>query len=191
VSTPYARNPNDPHLLIPFDSTLLDAVAQAGRASDRKRHIVRFHELDEPFQRMLNAVEPDSYVRPHRHLNPGKPEVFVALRGSALIVRFDDAGVPLEGVVISANGPVRGIEIPTGAWHVLVSLESGTVLYEAKEGPYVATTDKDFAAWAPLETDVERGQALMAELRAHFAAVIEGASAERKSKNRSASRGKR
>lgn len=63
---------------------------------------------------------------------------------------------------------------------MLVSLECGTVLFEAKEGPYVATTDKEFAAWAPPETDIERGRVLMAELRVHFAAVIEGASAENK-----------
>jgi cupin fold WbuC family metalloprotein len=174
VSTLYPRNPVDPHTLIPFDDALLDAVAQAGRESKRRRHIVRFHKLEEMFQRMLNAVEPGSYVRPHRHLYPGKPEVFVALKGSALIVRFDGGGTPLEGVVISASGPVRGIEIPTGAWHALLSLESGTVLYEAKEGPYVATTDKDFAAWAPPETDPEGGQEFMARLRAHFADVLPG-----------------
>jgi len=178
VSTPYPRKEDDPHALIPFDDGLLDAVAQAGRESPRKRHIVRFHELDELFQRMLNAVEPGSYVRPHRHLDPGKTEVFVALRGRALVVRFDSEGAPLEGVVISAEGPVRGIEIPIGAWHALMSLESGTVLYEAKEGPYVATTDKDFARWAPPETDVDEGQAFMAKMRAQFADVIAEAGAK-------------
>jgi cupin fold WbuC family metalloprotein len=177
VSTPHPRNQTDPHALIPFDEDLLDAVAQAGRESSRKRHIVRFHELDELFQRMLNAVEPGSYVRPHRHLDPGKTEVFVALRGRALIVRFDGEGAPVEGVVISADGPVRGIEIPIGAWHALMSLESGTVLYEAKEGPYVATTDKDFAEWAPPESDLKGGQAFMERVRAHFADVIAAADA--------------
>ena len=178
MSTPDPRYHADKHALIPFDDGLLDAGAQAGRESTRKRHIVRFHELDELFQRMLNAVEPSSYVRPHRHLDPGKTEVFVALRGRALIVRFDGEGAPLEGVVISENGHVRGIEIPVGAWHAVMSLESGTVLYEAKEGPYVATTDKDFAEWAPPETDLEGGQAFMVKVRAHFADVIAAAGAK-------------
>ena len=53
------------------------------------------------------------------------------------------------------------------------------MLYEAKEGPYVATTDKDFAQWAPPESDIEGGQAFMAKVRTHFADVIEGATAER------------
>ena len=51
------------------------------------------------------------------------------------------------------------------------------MLYEAKEGPYVATTDKDFAAWAPSESDVEGGQAFMAKVRAHFADAIAAAGA--------------
>ena len=50
--------------------------------------MLRFHEFDEHVQRMLNAVEPGSYVRPHRHVNPVKPEAFVVLRGSVLVVRF-------------------------------------------------------------------------------------------------------
>jgi cupin fold WbuC family metalloprotein len=177
MSTPYNRNPQDPQELIPFGEGLLDLAAEMGRGSPRRRHIIRFHELDEAFQRMLNAIEPESYTRPHRHLEPAKPEVFIALRGSALIVRFWDNGEVLEGVVIDAEGPVRGIEIPAGAWHCLVSLATGTVMFEAKEGPYVQANDKDFAAWAPPETDVEGGQAFVAGLRAHFSALVPGLAA--------------
>src|SRR5207253_507957 len=101
-----------------------------------KRAMLRFHEFDESVQRMLNAVEPDSYVRPHRHVNPNKPEAFVALRGSVLVVRFSDDGAPTEGVVVSADGPVRGAEVPGGAWHCFLSLQPGTVLFEVTQGPY-------------------------------------------------------
>jgi cupin fold WbuC family metalloprotein len=172
MSTPYERDPQNPVGLIPFSEKLLDRATGLGRDSERQRHIVRFHELDEPFQRMLNAVEPGTYTRPHRHLDPAKAEVFVALRGRALVVRFDDEGEPLEGVVVAADGPVRGIEIPIGAWHCLLSLESGTVLFEAKEGPYSPANDKSFAEWAPPETDVEGGKAFVAKLREYFASLI-------------------
>ena len=172
MSTPYRRNPQDPRSLVAFDEALLDATAAAAHESPRDRWITRFHELDEPFQRMLNAIAPQSYTRPHRHLDPPKSEVFVALRGSALIVRFAEGGTPIEGVVISAGGPARGVEIPPGAWHCLVSLEEGRVLFEAKEGPYVQATDKDFAPWAPPESDREAGLAFIASVRAHFAPVL-------------------
>jgi len=172
MSTPYERNPNDPRALVPFDEHLFDATSAVARENPRGRWITRFHGLDEPFQRMLNAVEPQSYTRPHRHLDPPKTEVFVALRGSALVVRFADGGTPIEGVVISADGPVRGIEIPPGAWHCLLSLEEGTVLFEAKEGPYIESTDKDFAPWAPPEADREAGMAFIASIRAHFGSIL-------------------
>jgi len=172
MSTPYPRNETDPLSLIPFDETLLKATIEEAHVSPRHRHITRFHDLPEPFQRMLNAVEPGSYIRPHRHLDPDKDEVFIALQGSALIVRYHDDGTPLEGVLLDAEGPVRGVEIPAGAWHSLLSLQSGTVLFEAKGGPYLAATDKDFAPWAPAETDQEAALTFMANLRTHFEALI-------------------
>jgi cupin fold WbuC family metalloprotein len=172
MSSPYTPNPDDPRALVAFDDDLMDATTEAARGNPRARWITRFHELDEPFQRMINAVEPQSYTRPHRHLDPPKSEVFVALRGSALVVRFADDGTPIEGALIAGDGPVRGVEIPPGAWHCLVSLEEGTVLFEAKEGPYVQATDKDFAPWAPPEDDREAGLAFIAGLRAHFGPML-------------------
>lgn len=172
MSTPYSRNPEDPRSLVAFDDDLLDETTAAARDNPRDRWITRFHGLNEPFQRMLNAIEPQSYTRPHRHLNPPKSEVFVALRGSALVVRFADEGTPIEGVVIAEGSSVRGVEIPPGAWHCLLSLEEGTVLFEAKEGPYIEGSDKEFALWAPSEDDREAGLAFIASVRAHFGTIL-------------------
>ena len=33
------------------------------------------------------------------------------------------------------SGPVYALNIPTGTWHTLLSLESGTVILEMKDGP--------------------------------------------------------
>jgi cupin fold WbuC family metalloprotein len=172
MSTPFGRKPGDPAALIPFDDSLLNSTVEESRASPRHRHITRFHELPEPFQRMLNAVQPESYIRPHRHLDPDKAEVFIALRGSALVVRYAENGTPMEGVLLEADGPVRGVEIPVGAWHSLLAIEEDTVLFEAKEGPYVEATDKDFAPWAPPESDREAALAFIAKLRSRFELVF-------------------
>ena|SRR5947209_6161085 len=177
MSQPYDKGRADPLSLVRFDDSLLDQVTHAARSGARKRSIVRFHEHDEYLQRMVNAIEPESYTRPHRHAAPPKPEVFLALRGSVLVVRFDDEGAPLEGVVASANGSVRGVEIPAGAWHCMVSLQRSTVLFEAIQGPYEAATHKEFAPWAPPEEDAEAGAAYIAQLRSHFEAVIPDVSA--------------
>jgi len=136
-----------------IDSPRLDAVSAAASDSPRRRAIVRYHDHEEPVQRMLNAMEPDTYVRPHRHTTPPKTEAFLALRGAAAVLRFDDAGDIAEAVIIRAGGPTFGAEIPPGTWHTVVSLEPGTVLYEVLQGPYAAASHKDFAPWAPGEAD--------------------------------------
>ncbi len=43
-----------------------------------------FHKQNsDTLHRMLNAVQPDSYVRPHRHLDPPKAEAWILLQGVA------------------------------------------------------------------------------------------------------------
>lgn len=160
--------PENDRGLVAFGEELLDEVAEAARGSARKRSIVRFHEHEDVVQRMLNALEPETYVRPHRHPMAGKRESFVALRGALLVVRFGENGRPLEGVVVSAEGPVRGVEVPEGEWHSIVCLESGTVMFEVMLGPYDAATHKEFAPWAPPEEDGEASAAYMRSLRGEF-----------------------
>ncbi len=107
--------------------------------------------LDDPVQRMCVAMEPGSYCRPHRHPDGGKWELFIALQGKAAVLIFDDAGRVRDRAEISPAGATVLVEIPAGAWHTLAALQSGTVLFESKPGPYAAETDKDFASWAPGE----------------------------------------
>lgn len=131
---------------------LEDLSAQAG-ASARGRANLNIHpELADPVQRFLNAIEPGSYVRPHRHLTPHeKWELFVVLAGAVVVLVLDERGTVLERVELDAAGANRGVEIPAGAWHTLAALRTGTVLFECKQGPYAALSDKDFAPWAPSE----------------------------------------
>ena len=160
-----ATNPNDPLSLHLIDGALLDAATAAAQASPRQRHILRFHELPERVQRMVNALEPTTYAQPHQHRDPDKAEIFICLRGRAIVVRFTEDGAILETTLLAVGGPVLGVEIPPTAWHSVIALVPGTVLYEVKEGPYDAATDKRFAPWAPAETDLAAAQAYLADLR--------------------------
>lgn len=139
----------------------LAALTQQAQAAPRRRANFNLHpRLDDPVQRFLNAMEPGTYVRPHRHTTPEpKWELFVALSGAIAVLLFDDEGVVTERLTIAAGGPLRAIEVPPGTWHTVVVLASGTVLFEFKQGPYAAMTDKDYAAWAPGER--EPGSAAM------------------------------
>jgi cupin fold WbuC family metalloprotein len=102
---------------------------------------------------MLNAVQPGSYVRPHRHLDPPKAEAFIVLRGAIAFFTFDEGGQIRDCIRLAADGDVIGVDLMPGLYHCLMALERDTVLYEAKTGPYVAETDKSFAPWAPDERD--------------------------------------
>ncbi|HEY9899292.1 MAG TPA: WbuC family cupin fold metalloprotein [Pantanalinema sp.] len=145
------------------------AQARAG-ASERNRAITRYHDHHEPVQRMLNAVDPASYVRPHRHADPAKVEVFVALTGRAVVLTFDDQGEIRSTLEIAPGGPCWGVEIPPGTWHSLLALEPGTVLYEVIEGAYQPASHKDYAPWAPAEGS-EEGRRYLEELRARLSGV--------------------
>jgi cupin fold WbuC family metalloprotein len=56
-----------------LDRALLDAVSSDAAARPRLRANYNFHPADDfPAHRLLNAIEPGSYLPPHRHLDPNK-----------------------------------------------------------------------------------------------------------------------
>jgi len=137
-----------------IDDALLNEVSAEAKASPRGRKNRNFHTSDDqPGHRLLNAIEPGSYVMPHRHLDPNKSETMVVLRGALGLVTFDDAGRVVEVARISRDGTPCGVDIPHGTWHTVFALEPGTIFLEAKAGPYVALTAEEKAPWAPVEGD--------------------------------------
>lgn len=139
-----------------IDDALLDAVSAEAKASPRRRRNRNFHQGDEaPAHRLLNAIEPGSYVMPHRHLDAHKDETLLVLRGRLGLVLFDDAGGVVRTAVLGDNGAARGVDIPLGTWHSVVALEAGTIFLEAKAGPYRPFTAAERASWAPGEGTAE------------------------------------
>lgn len=135
-----------------INDALFDDLFQKAAASPRQRANRNFHSAyGDSVQRFCNALQPGSYVRPHRHSGDERWEFTLALAGSAVVLFFDDASIVTERIVLSVAGPTYGVEIPAGQWHTLAALAPRTVLLELKRGPYVPMSDKDFASWAPPE----------------------------------------
>ena len=66
---------------------LLNEVIEKANQSKRKRKNFNFHAVfDDPINRMLNAIEPGSYIQPHKHENPDQREVFLLLKGKLAVV---------------------------------------------------------------------------------------------------------
>jgi cupin fold WbuC family metalloprotein len=142
--------------MIIINRELTAGVSEEAKKSARLRKNLNFHiDLADPVNRMLNAFEPGTYVRPHKHESPDKCEMFLILTGKALAIQFDDAGAILEHIVLDNSQGMYGVEFPPRTWHSIISLVSGTVLYEVKPGPYTPINDKNFAPWAPAEGSSE------------------------------------
>lgn len=139
-----------------FTSKLLDELSQNAKESGRKRKSHNFHEFPEDtLQRMLNALEPGTYIQPHKHENPDKREAFIILKGKMMVVEYDEEGNITDHVIAEANGENFGAEVAAGVWHSVVCLAPGTVYFEVKDGPYNPDDDKKFASWAPAEVKPE------------------------------------
>ncbi len=133
---------------------LLDTIAQQARNSPRLRQNHNFHETSEKVQRFLNVLQPGTYVRPHRHRRVAGVngfEFFLVIQGELGIIILDESGQILHQERIAANGSTRGVELPEGTYHTLVALAADTVILELKEGPYNASTDKEFFEAFPPE----------------------------------------
>ena len=119
-----------------IDKSLLDQVSSEAKESPRLRMNYNFHQsLEDKCHRFLNAVEPGTEVPIHRH--PTKDETFVVLRGKVRISTFNDEGEVIESIVLCPEEGKYGVDIKKNVWHSLESLESGSVIFECKEGPFV------------------------------------------------------
>ena len=83
---------------------------------------------------MLNAMEPGTIMPIHRH--KASSETVVILRGMIQWVFYDEVGNETERVNLDAKGEPRMLNVEKDRWHSLICLESGSVLFESKDGPY-------------------------------------------------------
>jgi cupin fold WbuC family metalloprotein len=138
--------------MIKIDGALIEELAGKAEDSKRKRINYNFHkELSDTLQRMLNVMEPGTYIRPHKHEDPDKREAFILLQGRAVVIEFDDNGEITDHVFLDPVLGRFGVEIPERTWHTIIVLEPHSVIYEVKDGPYSSIDDKNFAPWAPEE----------------------------------------
>ena len=151
---------------------LLDDLLARAAADPRGRVPYRFHEHEDPVQRMLNAITPGSYVTPHKHEDPDKVELIAPLVGSAAMFQYDDAGEITGMHIMKPDSPVMGVDIPPRTYHNFVAITPCVVL-EIIQGPYRAETHKKFAPFAPLEGSPECA-AYLANLEARIREVVGG-----------------
>lgn len=139
-----------------FDYQYLSDLSRQAKNGPRRRQHRNIHQsYQDACQRLFNAIEPGSYIRPHRHASASREELLIAIRGSMALVTFDDQG-SVTGILrfgTEKYGSVLsvGVEVTPSTWHTVIALEAGSILLEVKAGPFDPFQSKDLAPWAPEE----------------------------------------
>lgn len=125
-----------------FDKELLDALTEEAKKSPRllMNRDMRTSSEDSS-QRMLNALEPGTELPIHHHRKT--TETVVILRGSTTQYFYDNECNITETVTITAGTPDCGMQVEQGRRHKLISHQSGTIIFEAKDGAYEPIGEED------------------------------------------------
>ncbi|MBB5193453.1 cupin fold WbuC family metalloprotein [Silvimonas terrae] len=152
-----------------IDQNMLGQLAAEAASAPRLRKNRNFHQSNEDLcHRMLNALQPGTYVQPHRHLDAVKEETILVLSGRFGCLVFDDNGKVVQACELSAGGAAMGINIKPGTFHSIVALAPNSVFFESKQGPYTPIAEAEKAAWAPAEGAPECA-AYLTFMLSHFA----------------------
>lgn len=125
-----------------IDQSFLDKLSVQAKANSRLRQSFDLRTTSEDnSQRMLNAMEPGTVMPIHRHRNTS--ETMVMVRGKLIERFYDDVGNLTDEFVMEPCGEYPMVQIEVGQWHSLEVLESGTIIFEAKDSKYMPLGDED------------------------------------------------
>lgn len=141
------ENPSGP--VFELTPELREEGLRQSRTSPRRRMLMPIHRgQDDLVQRMVNFLQPGTYIRAHQHPRDWASETILVMSGKLGFVTFDPAG-EVETVHRLCAGELLDIE--ARVWHSVLALEDDTVILEIKRGPY-SDEDKVFADWSPEES---------------------------------------
>ena len=124
------------------DKKILDELTVKAQESPRLRMAMDLRNTTkDQSQRMLNVLEPGTVMLIHRHL--ASSETVIIIRGRIRWLFYDEQSRITESAELWSDGDVRMLNVEKGRWHSLECLESGSVLFEAKDGPYQPLSPED------------------------------------------------
>lgn len=110
-----------------FDSEYFQRLISQAKNNSRGRQHCNIHQsYEEPCQRLFNAIEPGSYIRPHRHITDPRDELLVAIRGKMALFTFNDSGEVARMIPLVAHtgdfSTSVGVEVSSDVWHTVIAL---------------------------------------------------------------------
>lgn len=150
--------------MLKIDINLINNLSGQAKTNERRRMNLNIHKsAEDHLQRFLNAMEPGTYIRPHKHELPRKRELFAVVRGEFLVLEFDNDGHIIDHIVLSHGTGNFAAEIDPNIWHTVIALKVSSVALEIKDGPYDPNDDKVFAEWAPDHDDISASKTFLDE----------------------------
>ena len=121
---------------------LLDELSAEAKGNPRLRmnYDLR-NSAEDGSQRMLNALEPGTVLPIHRHT--ASSEIVTIVRGAIREYFYDADGKQTEAITLRFGEGIPVLVVPKGVWHNLECLESGTIIYESKDGAYEPMRPED------------------------------------------------
>ena len=148
--------------IVRIDDDFIRKGCHLSRRSPRQRIALPLHKSGEdPLQRMVNVLQPGTYIRPHRH---SRPESILLLRGELLWIVFTEEGRIRESDALSSSTGRHGVDLGAGLYHTLLATRKDTVIHEARSGPWHPHATKDFAPWSPPEDSPAAARRYLGEL---------------------------
>jgi cupin fold WbuC family metalloprotein len=149
----------------------LNTLRAAVKSSAKRRARINTHpDGDDALHEMIIAIDPTSYIRPHKH--PGKSEAFHIIEGEVDIVVFTDTGEIDRIVPLGPPGSGRSFyyRMSSAFFHTLIIRSDVLIVHEITNGPFrpAATV---FADFAPDDREPEKAAAYQVELLRRVAAL--------------------
>ena len=127
------------------------------KALENKRQRSRLcthHDTEDILHEMLIIHTPNTYVRPHKHVN--KSESFHVLEGTANVIIFDADGHITKVVQMGdyLSGKTFYYRLSSCLYHTLIITSDIIVFHETTNGPF-NRDDTVFASWSPSDNKHE------------------------------------
>lgn len=143
----------------------IDLLREAVKKTAKRRARINAHpDSKDLLHEMIIALEPGSYIRPHKH--PGKSESFHIIEGAVDIVVFDDAGdiVRIVPLLARGGGGAFFYRMSEPYFHTLLIKSELLIVHEVTNGPF-KPEGTVFADFAPLDSEPQAAEAFMADVR--------------------------
>ena len=125
-----------------LDKELLDTITAQAQESPRLRMNYNLHDsLEAKAQRLFNALEPGTVLPIHRHRHTA--ETYILVRGKMKVEYYNQNKELTDTEILDPAEGKYGLHVPAGQWHTVIPLESGTMVFEVKDGPYMPFQPED------------------------------------------------